>query len=243
MASRVVKNKRNQYVAYCDDINGKRQFAFNINRYGEERAKLLAEMSMKSGIKIHDYYKVDNDVVTFYVVTKRYGEIEVLFDTEDFKKIIPYKLNLSNDKNAKTFYCKVANGIGIHRIIMDAPEGTVVDHINRNGLDNRKSNLRVVNTSINNRNANLRPDNSSGLKGVTFERGKRYKAEWYDNEMVKHSKSFSINKYGGNALQMAMDYRLSMEKKYGYISAYERSETNETVSNTVEMTEQRGSRE
>ena len=40
----------------------------------------------------------------------------------------------------------------MHRMIMDAPDGTYVDHINRKRYDNRRSNLRVVTPTQNNWN-------------------------------------------------------------------------------------------
>ena len=55
---------------------------------------------------------------------------------------------LGTDKNRKT--------ISMHRLIMGQPEGLVIDHINHNGLDNRKSNLRAVTYSENQKN--LRPN-------------------------------------------------------------------------------------
>lgn len=87
-------------------------------------------------------------------------------------------------------------------------------------MNNKKSNLRIVNTSINIRNASLRKDNSTGTKGITYEKGKRYKAEWCDLNGKKHSKSFSINKYGKEeAKRLATEFRLSIEKDNLYITA------------------------
>ena len=63
---------------------------------------------------------------------------------------------------------KVAT-IYMHRTIMAAPEGLEVDHINCNGLDNRrKENLRIATRSENTHNTRIRSDNSSGFKGVNW---------------------------------------------------------------------------
>lgn len=39
--------------------------------------------------------------------------------------------------------------ISMHRLVMKAPKGTIVDHINHNTLDNRRANLRFVTASQN----------------------------------------------------------------------------------------------
>jgi len=46
----------------------------------------------------------------------------------------------------------------MHRIIMNCPPGLLVDHINGNGLDNRKENLRIVTVEVNNNNAKSHRD-------------------------------------------------------------------------------------
>lgn len=62
--------------------------------------------------------------------------------------------------------------IWMHREINKTPEDLQTDHINRNRLDNRKSNLRSVTRSVNILNSKKRVDNTSGHKGVYWEKTK-----------------------------------------------------------------------
>ncbi len=58
--------------------------------------------------------------------------------------------------------------ISLHRFIMGFPDGQV-DHINGNGLDNRRCNLRVVSVSQNACNRRTPANNAHGLKGVGWD--------------------------------------------------------------------------
>lgn len=55
--------------------------------------------------------------------------------------------------------------IQMHRAIMAPPDGSFVDHINRNTLDNRRSNLRIASLFQNAQNISRRK-NVSGYRGV-----------------------------------------------------------------------------
>lgn len=59
-------------------------------------------------------------------------------------------------------------GVLLHRFLLDAPKDRHVDHINGDGLDNRRSNLRLATHSQNLWNQRRRKDNRSGLKGASF---------------------------------------------------------------------------
>ena len=63
--------------------------------------------------------------------------------------------------------------IRMHRQILNLKygDGKIVDHINRNGLDNRKGNLRIVSKAINCRNHGGHSDNTSGYTGVSWHKG------------------------------------------------------------------------
>lgn len=56
----------------------------------------------------------------------------------------------------------------MHRYIMKAPKGVIVDHIDGNPLNNQRSNLRLCNKSQNGMNRGKQNDNTSGYKGVSW---------------------------------------------------------------------------
>lgn len=56
----------------------------------------------------------------------------------------------------------------LHRFIMHPPKGLQVDHINRNKLDNRRCNLRIVTNQQNHFNRPVNKNNTSGVTGVSY---------------------------------------------------------------------------
>lgn len=102
-----------------------------------------------------------------------------IIDLEDLEKVIshPYTWFAIYDNDIKNYYAKssiynsdtkLSRPLSLHQYIMDA-NGRIVDHINSNTLDNRKSNLRVVldcNNSMNRKSKNK--NNKSGYRNVSW---------------------------------------------------------------------------
>ena len=101
-----------------------------------------------------------------------------LVDDEDYEWLNQYNWQASNEKGR--FYVKKGNYLGVingkqrstsvrmHRLIMNAPENMVVDHINGNGLDNRKENLRIVSNRQNLQNLHIKK--TSKYPGVSWQK-------------------------------------------------------------------------
>lgn len=92
-----------------------------------------------------------------------------LVDNEDFERLS--KHNWHFDRYAQRSIRE--NGKQKHwrmhwSVIGRSPKGFEVDHVNGNKLDNRKENLRVVIHSENQRNKGKSKNNTSGFKGVNW---------------------------------------------------------------------------
>ncbi len=68
--------------------------------------------------------------------------------------------------------------MSLHRMLMQPAKGAQTDHVNSNGLDNRRDNLRKATPAQNLCNARTRKDNTSGVKGVSWV-GRRQRWEAY----------------------------------------------------------------
>jgi len=103
-------------------------------------------------------------------------------DDEDFEKLNKYKWYAARMGLGDQIYVvrnsPKGNERRMHRLIMKAKKGEMIDHINRDSLDNRRSNLRFCTASQNGMNSKLRCDNTSGVRGVRCrkERGGKWEA-------------------------------------------------------------------
>ncbi len=69
---------------------------------------------------------------------------------------------------------KMSTLVNMHRLIMNPPKHLLVDHINRNGLDNRRANLRLATHAQNSQNRTpcTKAGKTSKYKGVYWQRGR-----------------------------------------------------------------------
>ncbi len=94
-----------------------------------------------------------------------------LVDAEDYEALNAFKWYAHKESNL--FYAvRNSNSIRMHRVIMRASDQEEVDHRNRNGLDNRKVNLRIANRSQNAANSRV-VHGKSGFRGVTWQKTSR----------------------------------------------------------------------
>jgi hypothetical protein len=109
-------------------------------------------------------------------ITKGYS---VKIDNEDFEKVNQYKwypvFSGNNIYAATSLYLgggtknKKTKGLLMHRLIMDTSTGLQVDHIDRNGLNNQKTNLRNCTHAQNMANRGKNKNNvASKYKGISY---------------------------------------------------------------------------
>lgn len=167
---------------------------------------------------------------TAYNINKKYNHFEIINDTvyvhidNDKNKIM--LCDIEDWENLKECYWRDMNGyaaallnykhIKFHRIVMNVDKSKIcIDHVNGNTFDNRKVNLRLCNQQENSFNRDKNSNNTSGYKGVVFDKernkwrgtiqfnGKHYSSprryntpeeayEWYKNKSNELFKEFSV---------------------------------------------------
>lgn len=110
-----------------------------------------------------------------------------LVDDEDYEELNKHKW-LVQKKPGTCYVCRYESGSGktslifMHRQIMSPPDDMQIDHINHNGLDNRRCNLRICTQAENMRNSVKQKTARGGCpssiyRGVSWNsgRGKKWK--------------------------------------------------------------------
>ncbi len=97
-----------------------------------------------------------------------------LVDAEDYYRLAQF--NWHAKLGSTTMYAARRDGgkmIKMHRLIMDAPDHLVVDHIDHNGLNNCRGNLRLCTTAQNSRNMFSNNGSTSRYKGVCWHKKRK----------------------------------------------------------------------
>ena len=186
-----IVNKKHPHQKYCShkcagiaqrkgkelvcDYCGKRfykaptQVKYNNHTFCSNECRYLA----KRGNNIIYY---ENNYA-YMLLTKGTETKKVLFDKNDVEKVNQYKWHLHYRKKDNRYDC-CTNTFGSHnnrhymnmpKFLLDYYGNLTIDHINRNSLDNRRSNLRVVTQFENNQN---KGNNKSGCVGVCWDKNR-----------------------------------------------------------------------
>lgn len=126
-----------------------------------------------------------------------------LIDDEDAERILAYNWTLNHDPNRRRqiFYAvryaykegtKSRTVIQMHRVILNAPAGMEVDHINGDGLDNRRANLRLATRAQNLRNTH-REKGRTGYRGIYWHKRNRMYHALIMHDGRKHSLGYYYN--------------------------------------------------
>jgi hypothetical protein len=137
-----------------------------------------------------------------------------LVDDADFEYLNQW--TWSAKKHRKTFYAVrypsrrygKRNFIFMHRLIMNTPDDMETDHVDRDGLNNQRHNLRICTRAQNSHNIGKLSTNTSGYKGVCKDR-----ASW-KARLIKNGK-YVLNKCFYTAEEAARAYDKAAKEHFG----------------------------
>lgn len=151
----------------------------------------------------HDFYY---EIISYDKYGNKNGSI--LIDKDNLELVKQYKWHIRKSCDKLYAIATIPNGtksnnkkIHLHKLILNTK--SIVDHINGNSLDNRKSNLRIVTNQQN--SFNMRKKRFVGIKKMP------YKKESYQAYIMKDYKQIYIGTY--KTFEEAILARLKKEKE------------------------------
>jgi hypothetical protein len=139
-----------------------------------------------------------------------------IVDAEDYDQLSKHKWHVS--KNRRTEYAARGSGpknIKMHRLLLNAPPHLLGDQRDRNGLNNRKANLRLCTNKENTRNARPNLKGSSRFKGVSWHK----KTKKYNATIQKNGKRYSLGCYH-DEIEAAVVYDIKAMELFGQFAYF-----------------------
>lgn len=136
----------------------------------------------------------------------------IMIDPEDLNLVKDYQWHIEDSRRNLQYGQASTNGklptktVRIHRLLM--PNSVQIDHINHNGLDNRRINLRACDNRENNCNKNFSMNPRSGYTGIRYNE----KVGSYYVRIMVHKKEVSLGHY--KTLEEALEARRQGELRY-----------------------------
>jgi hypothetical protein len=133
-----------------------------------------------------------------------------LVDDGDFEYLNQFKWCFNGQYAARRGAIRGKSLIRMHRVVMCAPAGYEVDHINGDKLDNRRANLRLCTRAENQRHKARNRQNTTGYKGVRID-----KRDGYFSARIRFdNKELHLGRFR-NAVDAARAYDAAAKKLHG----------------------------
>ena len=171
--------------------------------YNKKFAKHHKKTPVRSASDFFNEIKVYDNYAEIKIISKKYGERLALIDIEDIDKVSKIFWHVAKyygNYFMAVGWCKeLGKEVKMHRYIMDFPINKMIDHINRNPLDNRKTNLRAVNRSENMLNKGVAKNNNLKYRGIRLHYNK------YQARIAVNKKNISLGHF--DTIQEAIEAR------------------------------------
>ena len=166
--------------------------------------------------------RVDGAVAYMEIVNEKQERFEAIIDAADIELVRTVrrwcveKLRRGYSLYAFGKAPGVASPVKLHRLITGALPGQEVDHVNHNGLDNRRENLRICTRSQNNENRRgASKGSATGIRGV-YPHGSKWTVRIHPNGRDKYIGVFDTIEAAERAAIAARQQYMTHSPECGY---------------------------